>query len=73
MGEASGYLVFGQRSRIDPVALVQLVQNDGQTFKLAGSHRLQFRGEFVELEDRFGFVENLLQTLEVKGPEAMAS
>ena len=44
--DAGGYLVFGPQSHIDPVALVQLVQNDSRTFKLQGSHRLQFRQEY---------------------------
>jgi len=70
--DKGGYLVFGQESYIDPVALVQLVQNDDQTFKLAGSHRLQFKGEFAELEDRFVMVEKLLDTLTVKEPAALA-
>ena len=70
--DKGGYFVFGQESHIDPVALVQLVQNDGQQFKLAGSHKLQFRGEFSTLEQRFAMVEKLMAMLTVKEPEAMA-
>ena len=58
-----GYLSFGQQSHIDPVALVQLVQNDDQTYKLQGSHRLQFRRNLSRLEDRFAAIEELLAML----------
>ncbi len=67
-----GYLVFGQQSHIDPVALVQLVQNDSRTFKLQGSHRLQFRQDLGDIENRFRSVEKLLDLLAVKETTALA-
>ncbi len=64
--DAGGFLVFGANSNIDPVALVQLVQNDSKTFQLQGSHRLRFRKNLDNLDKRFGFVEDLLTRLQVK-------
>jgi len=61
--------VFGPHSHIDPVALVQLVQNDGQTYKLQGSHRLQFRGNYDDIDLRFRAVEKLLARLAVKNED----
>ncbi len=61
--DKGGFLVFGAKSHIDPVALVQLVQNRAQTYKLQGSHRLQFRGDYDDLARRFSAVEDLLQKL----------
>jgi transcription-repair coupling factor (superfamily II helicase) len=61
-----GYLVFGADSKIDPVALVQLVQNDSRTYRLQGSHRLQFRQTLDDLEQRFRFIEKLLERLAPK-------
>ena len=61
--EGGGYLVFGAESRIDPVALVQLVQNDSQTYRLKGSHRLRFRQDLSNLEQRFAAIETLLERL----------
>jgi len=58
-----GYVVFGPNSRIDPVALIQLVQNDSRTYRLQGSHRLQFRQPLEDLEQRFQAVEGLLERL----------
>ena len=70
--DKGGFLVFAAQSHIDPVALVQLVQNDSRKYTLKGSHRLQFRGELAELEQRFTAVEKLLHNLAVKEPQAMA-
>ena len=63
---SGGYLVFGQESRIDPVALIQLVQNDSHRYRLQGSHRLQIKDDLGELEKRFVTIENLLARLMVK-------
>lgn len=64
--DKGGYLVFSAKSHIDPVALVQLVQNGDQSYKLQGSHRLQFRGDYADLEQRFSTIEKLLDRLAVK-------
>ncbi len=61
--DAGGYLVFGDASNIDPVALVQLVQNSNRTYRLQGSHRLQFRIDLSDIERRFALIEMLLKTL----------
>jgi transcription-repair coupling factor (superfamily II helicase) len=64
--DAGGFLVFGDSSHIDPVALVQLVQNDSQTYRLQGSHRLSFRLDLADLDTRFRAIEDLLGRLAVK-------
>ncbi|MCP4301791.1 MAG: transcription-repair coupling factor [Gammaproteobacteria bacterium] len=64
--DGGGYLVFGSESHIDPVALVQLVQNDSHKYRLQGSHRLRIRDELSDLETRFLTIENLLRDLAVK-------
>jgi transcription-repair coupling factor (superfamily II helicase) len=66
VARAGGYIVFGKRTRVDPVALVQLVQNDSQTYRMQGAERLQFRLEMPDDKDRFTFVEQLLQNLASK-------
>jgi transcription-repair coupling factor (superfamily II helicase) len=68
--DGGGYLNFGATSRIDPVALVQLVQNDSHTYRLQGSHRLRFQQDLSILEQRFLAIEKLLDRLAVKDPEA---
>jgi transcription-repair coupling factor (superfamily II helicase) len=64
--DGGGYLVFGPESHIDPVALVELVQNDSRKYRLQGSHRLQIRDDLSDLEARFRGIENLLRDLAVK-------
>jgi len=63
---AGGALVFAAESHIDPVALVQLVQNDSRRYRLQGSHRLQFTDDLDDLESRFRAIENLMQRLTVQ-------
>ncbi len=65
-GDAGGYLVFGDDATIDPVALVQLVQNDSRRYRLQGSHRLQIRAELDDVGARFRLIEDLLDRLQVK-------
>jgi transcription-repair coupling factor (superfamily II helicase) len=64
--DRGGYLIFAAESHIDPVALVQLVQNDSRRYRLQGSHRLQITAELDDIEKRFRAVEDLLQHLTVK-------
>jgi transcription-repair coupling factor (superfamily II helicase) len=61
--DSGGYLVFGDAATVDPVALVNLVQNDGNIYRLSGAHRLQFRLDLGDEERRFAHVEDLLATL----------
>ncbi|HNP64814.1 MAG TPA: transcription-repair coupling factor, partial [Woeseiaceae bacterium] len=64
--DRGGYLVFAAESHIDPVALVQLVQNDSRHYRLQGSHRLQISDDLSDLEKRFRTVEKLMQHLRVQ-------
>jgi transcription-repair coupling factor (superfamily II helicase) len=67
---SGGYIAFGKRTRVDPVPLVHLVQNESQTYRMHGAERLQFRLEMPGDDDRFTFVEQLLEKL---GTEAAVS
>jgi transcription-repair coupling factor (superfamily II helicase) len=68
--DKGGYVVFGTDGRIDPLALVKLVQTDSPRFRLQGSNRLQIRDDLGNLEQRFVTIENLLAQLAVKeGPD----
>jgi transcription-repair coupling factor (superfamily II helicase) len=68
-GDNGGYLNFGQDSHIDPVELVQLVQNDSGVYRLQGSHRLQFQLDLSNVDKRFAIIEKLLERLSVKAVE----
>ena len=64
--DKGGYLVFAAESHIDPVALIQLVQNDSRRFRLQGSHRLQIIDDLADVEKRFQVIEDLLPRLAIK-------
>ena len=64
--ESGGYIQFGGQAQVDPVSLVQLVQEDGQTYQLQSAHRLQFRLDLSDVAQRFKFVEELLTLLVAK-------
>jgi transcription-repair coupling factor (superfamily II helicase) len=66
VADAGGYFIFGAESRVDPLALIQLVQSESQHYRLQGSHRLQFRKELGDIDKRFDTIENLLGRLAVK-------
>jgi transcription-repair coupling factor (superfamily II helicase) len=63
VSKSGGYMVFGRQSHIDPVVLVQLVQNDTHRYRLQGSHRLQIKADLEDIEKRFATLEKLLQQL----------
>ena len=58
-----GYAVFGARTSVDPLILVDLVANEGEIYRMKGAHRLQFRSEMSEVATRFRFVAALLDRL----------
>lgn len=70
--DSGGYMVFGENSAVDPVSLMRLIQSDSHQFRMQGSHRLQFRVDLGDPEVRFRTIENLLERLAVKAPDAMA-
>ena len=61
--EFGGYIQFVGQSRVDPVSLVQLVQEDSQTYRMRSAHRLQFRRELSDAAQKFKFIEELLTLL----------
>jgi transcription-repair coupling factor (superfamily II helicase) len=68
--DKGGYLVFGEPTSTDPLALVKLVQNEGQVYRLSGAHRLQFRIDLSDPEIRFRFIGKLLDNLAPDGVES---
>ena len=64
--EFGGYLQFAGQSGVDPVSLVQIVQEDSQTYRMQSAHRLRFRRELNAAAQRFNFIEELLTLLASK-------
>jgi len=70
--DAGGYLDFGSQTSLDPLTLVQMVQNESQTYRLQGAHRLQFRMDLGNTDMRFAQVERLLDRLPAGGVQTKA-
>ena len=58
-----GFIEFGEQTAVDPVALVQLVQNEPQIYRMKGAGRLQFQIELEDEATRFEHIEKLLDIL----------
>ncbi len=62
-GANGGKFEFDQQPKIEPIALVKLVQSKPSTYRLAGAAALSFTASLEDYERRFEFVERLLLTL----------
>jgi transcription-repair coupling factor (superfamily II helicase) len=61
--ESGGYILFGADTSADPLAIVQLVQNESRTYRMHGAQRLRFRLDLHDTDRRFAQVEELLDIL----------
>ncbi|MEX0731122.1 MAG: transcription-repair coupling factor [Aquisalimonadaceae bacterium] len=66
LGPSGGALTFGPRTRIDPGALVQLVQGSPAGYRLEGQERLRIKRELADSEQRFALVAELLDNLRIR-------
>jgi len=60
---SGGKLEFADETAVEPITLVQLVQNQPATYQLAGATALKFIEDCDNYENRFDFVEQLLDDL----------
>ncbi|PWG63216.1 transcription-repair coupling factor [Sediminicurvatus halobius] len=65
-GPGGGVLTFSDTPRVDPAALVQLVQEKPAVYRLEGQERLRFRLETEAADERIGVVSQLMDALEQK-------
>ena len=71
-GDRGGHFDFADRTAVDPLALVKLVQSDPAAYRLVKGNRLRFDIELLEYEERFVFVSDLLAHLSEQTTEAAA-
>ena len=62
-GATSGLLEFAKDTRVDPLTIVDMVQQDPRRFRLDGGVRLRFSQALPDAQARIGFVEELLARL----------
>jgi len=60
IGESSGSVTFIENPPLDPMKLIELVQKYPDQYKLGGSNRLQFFGNFNSAESRLSFLQGFL-------------
>ena len=63
IGQATGRVEFGSDTRVDPLALVRLVQREPNTFRLDGGTRLRITRNLEDPDKRVDFVRELLDRL----------
>ncbi|MGH8583456.1 MAG: transcription-repair coupling factor [Gammaproteobacteria bacterium] len=63
LGVGGGRILFHPDAPIDPRALVSLIQNEPQRFRLDGGERLRIHADLPDVEARIGIVTTLLDRL----------
>ncbi len=58
-----GNLRFGERSHVDPVRLITLIEKDPEHYRLDGPFKLRFSWQLKAPEQRIGAIERLLERL----------
>ncbi len=71
LGAGGGRIVFTREPAIDPAAVIRLIQEQPERYRLDGSEKLRIVMELPEPEQRFGLLEELLEELE-GGPQRQA-
>ncbi len=61
-GPQGGSIDFKETTRVNPLALVKLVQSEPRSYKLAGATRLRFETELEDPGKRQRYIEQLLET-----------
>lgn len=67
---SSGRIEFTQNTAVDPLSLVQLIQEDPQTYKLASANQLQFRHACEEPDKKLAFIGSVLDKMKLSEQQA---
>ncbi|HHS84355.1 MAG TPA: hypothetical protein ENK38_05435, partial [Gammaproteobacteria bacterium] len=63
MGEQGGRIIFDQQPNVDPVKIIQLIQQQPQRYKLDGQDKLRITQNLADREQRIQAVRKLLDML----------
>jgi transcription-repair coupling factor (superfamily II helicase) len=63
VGASGGRIIFAPNPRIDPMKIIQLIQQQPGKYRLDGPDKLRFSQVFENPDDKAAFVEKLLGTL----------
>jgi len=62
---SSGRIEFKAQTPIDPMSLVEMIQNNPESYKLGGANNLQFSHSCVEGDDKLDFIDKLLDNFKL--------
>jgi len=71
IGSKGGKISFNSKTNFSPNCLIAMMQKQPMVYKLVGSEVLQIKNAMPEPKDRFDFVSNLLNNLQVNPAEAV--
>ncbi len=71
--DKGGRLLLGHSPHIDVTALIGLVQQQSDIYKLDGQEKIRFTRDLSDTDERFDFVEHLLELLTPKDTNESAS
>jgi transcription-repair coupling factor (superfamily II helicase) len=63
LGVEGGYLEFTKEPKVEPLKIIQLIQQPSRHYKLQGPQRLNILVKLPNPSDRFKFIRDLLQKL----------
>ena len=66
LGMETGRLEFADRSSVDPIAVIQLMQRQPQIYRMDGPSTLRIRKTLPAFDERLAFAETLCTTLMTK-------
>ncbi len=61
----SGRIEFAAQTRVDPLSLVQLIQDNPQTYKLSGANQLHFKHACEQAEDKLDLLDTVLNNMKL--------
>lgn len=67
---SSGRIEFSQTTSVDPMSLVQLIQDEPQTYKLGSANQLQFRHECEKPDHKLEFISGVLDKMKISEQQA---
>ena len=73
LGQRSGRLEFSSQPQVDPLAVVRLVQNEPNTYKLDGATLLRVKRTLQDFESRLAFANELLDKLDGRDHQGLVA
>ena len=66
----SGRIEFTQQTTVDPLSLVQLIQEDPQSYKLGSANQLQFKHNCEKPDQKLSFISAVLDKMKLAEKQA---